>query len=401
MENSQPRPIRKKEQAFLTRELGYWQQINLVGEKQAAAISGLYEPAKERFLQVFMALGALLVGLGVLSAVAANWEILGRAVKVSLIVGGYVLAMAAAYGFELSYPYTSRAFLLLGSFLYGGSIFLIAQIFHEGGHISTALFWWMAGIAPACLLFRDRVQLLLFQGISLIYFHWFYRSWWWFLSYNDSGFFYSFSSFLLSLVSPYPLIILAGLWVLWLRLGDRWDVGLHVNIFVTLNWLGIHASRYLRDVTALWLLLFVIGLILSLVPLGRLKDSLEDWGLTLTGVFGVVLSFPETWRWSRILRNSDILDTWSRSADLYRALAVTAAVLTVLALLWNVNKGSLRATVYFCLFILRYYFDVFYDFMDKALFFTAGGLLLMTMGFWFQRIRKKRKQAQQQAEVRS
>jgi uncharacterized membrane protein len=397
MENSQMRPIRKREQAFLTRELGYWRQINLVDEGQAAAISNLYEPTKERFLQVFMGLGAMLAGLGVLSYVAANWEVLGRAAKVALIVGGYVLSIAAAYGLELSYPYTSRAFLLLGSFLYGGGIFLISQIFHEGGDITTALFWWMAGVAPACLIFRDRAQLLLFQGISLVYFHWFYQSWWWIFGSYSSGFSYPFSSFLLSLVSLYPLTILAGLWVLWLCCG-RWGVGLHANILITLNWLGIHASRYMRDVTGLWFFLFVIGLILCLAPLGRAKDLLEAWGITLTGVFGIVLSFQEIWRWSRILRDPDLFGIYNIS---FRALAVAAAILTCAALLWNIHKGSLLATVFFCLLALRYYFDIFYDFMDKALLFTLGGILLMAMGFWLQRARKKRKQAQQQAGVRS
>ena len=75
--------------------------------------------------------------------------------------------------------------------------------------------------------------------------------------------------------------------------------------------------------------------------------------------------------------------------------AATAAILACAALLWHIHKGSLLATSFFCLMILRYYFDFFYDFMDKALYFTVGGVLLMAMGFYLQRVRKKHRQAAQ------
>ena len=57
------RPIRKKEQTFLKRELEHWRWLNLLDDEQASAISVLYGPAKERCLQVFMGLGAMLVRL--------------------------------------------------------------------------------------------------------------------------------------------------------------------------------------------------------------------------------------------------------------------------------------------------------------------------------------------------
>ena len=400
-EGGKLRPIRKKEQAFLTRELEHWRWLNLLDERQASAISALYEPAKERFLQVLMGLGAMLIGLGLLSYIAANWMDLGRTLKVALIVGGYLLSVMAAYWFEPHYPYTSRAFLLIGSFTYGGGIFLIAQIFHEGGAITDALFWWMAGIAPACLLFKDRMQLLLTQGIALVYFHWLYQAWWWLFDGYSPG--YSLWITLRSLLSPYPLAVLVGLWLLWRRLdrgptGERWSVGLHMNIFIVLNLFGIHASRYCRDAVILWLLFFAVGLFLCAAPLGRLKDSLEGWGITLTSVFGLVLSYPNVWRWSRLMVKTDFwglenfcLHTLHTRPE--AAFAVAAAILACAMLLWRIHKGSLLATSFFCLLILRYYFDLFYDFMDKALFFTIGGALLMTMGIYFQRASRKRGQA--------
>ena len=380
------RPIRKKEQAFLTRELEHWRWLNLLDDRQASAISALYEPAGARFLQIFTALGAMLVGLGLLSYVAANWVIFGRSLKVALIVGGYILSVLAAYGLEPHYPHTARAFLLVGSFTYGGGIFLISQIFHEGGEIADALFWWMAGLVPACLLFKDRIQLLLIQAVSLIYFHSLYGVLLWMFGFYRSPVspwsLWSFWMFLRSLPAFLcPLGVLAALWLLWRHVG-RWRFGLHMNIFITLNFIGLHISNYFGDAVMVWLLFFAIGLFLCAAPLGRLKNTLDGWGVALTGVFGFGLSFPDVWR------------SWLMARpEAVSAAAVVTAIAACAALLWRINKGSLLAAAFFCLMILRYYLDFFYDFMDKALYFTTGGVLLMAMGFYLQRVHKKRRQS--------
>ena len=41
--------------------------------------------------------------------------------------------------------------------------------------------------------------------------------------------------------------------------------------------------------------------------------------------------------------------------------------------------------------MLRYYFDGFYDFMPKAAFFTVGSLLLITLGYFMERVRRRAK----------
>ena len=376
------RPIRKTEQAFLARELEHWRWLNLLDDEQVSAISALYEPSRERFIQIFMGLGAMLVGLGLLSYVAANWADLSRTLKVTLIIGGYLLAILAAYGLEPRHPLISRAFLLIGSFAYGGGIFLIAQIFHEGGAISDALFWWMAGLVPASLLFKDRMQLLLIQMIALVYLYSFYWGWGW--------------SFYDCFVSLHQFAVIAGLWFLW-RLA-RWDVALHTNIFVTLNFIGLFTFDFFRDGPIPLLAFFAIGLFLCLTPPRRLKDDLgmESWGIVLTGVSGLFLSIPGIWRWSDIVRQLHYLGYLDNQAP--GAFAAAAAILACLTLLWCIRKGSLPAAFFFCLIILRSYFDVFFDFMDKALFFTAGGVFLMAMGFYLQRVRKKLKQAKEAAQ---
>ena len=134
MEGFSPeRFVRRKELAFLLREVALWRDSGIIDPVQASVIEGLYAPRKGHFPQVLLGLGGMLVGLGFLSAVAANWLDMPRAFRAALIVLCYLFSILAAWRAEAEFPRTSRAFLLLGSFIYGGGIFLMAQMFHQGG----------------------------------------------------------------------------------------------------------------------------------------------------------------------------------------------------------------------------------------------------------------------------
>lgn len=388
------RVVRKRELLFLKRELTFWQQARLIDDRQASAIGDLYRPSKGHFSQVLLGLGAMLIGLGFLSTIAANWAEFSRAFKVALVLSAYIGAILSAWSLEPSYPRTSRALLLLGSFIYGGGIFLIAQIFNEGGHYTTALFWWMAGIAPVVWVFKDRLQLILLQTVALVYFHGVYEAW----RYVD-GYGYAertLAVFFRGLVWPAePLTVLAALWTLWWRLDKRWSLGFKLNVFILFNFVGIHAIRYFHDITLLLILFACLGAVLCVCAAGYWREELSGWGVALVGSCGLILTLPEIWKWSRIMRE-DMLFGLASSFPNTRpevALAVGTGLLVCLLLLWFVRKGSVLATAFFCLLILRFYFDRFYDFMPKALFFTVGGVLLAGLGFFLEHVRKKKKGA--------
>ena len=73
------------------------------------------------------------------------------------------------------------------------------------------------------------------------------------------------------------------------------------------------------------------------------------------------------------------------------AFAVLSALIFSLLMLWLTWRGHTLATTFFCLLVLRYYFDGFYDFMPKAAFFTVGGLLLIALGYFMERVRRRAK----------
>lgn len=407
--DSPKRTVRKRDLAFLQRELDCWQTSNLISAPQVRAIENLYEPAKGTMSQVLVGLGAMLVGLGFLSYIAANWMEFSRMFRVGLILGMYILSMLSAWQLEPSYPKTSRALLLLGSFLYGGGIFLIAQMFHEGGHYTDALFWWMTGVVPAALIFKDRLQLILLQAIAIVYLNGLYQPWYSiFRYYGYERHALDLATFLWSILRrPEPLMVVLALWGLWRFSADRWSFGFRVNTFITLNLLLIHVFRFFDDFAMTMLFCVLLGILLSVCAFGDWKWDLGGWGIVLMGISGLFLTIPEVWHSSPDLREGlfERVEGFTNSLASYPevALSVGMALLLCVAMLYFIHRGFTIAVPLFCLLILRYYFDRFYDFMPKAMFFTVGGVLLIGMGFWVERTRKRRKylNTQQSGEIRS
>ena len=105
------------------------------------------EDIQKRTIRIIVTIGAILVGVGIFSFIAANWQEMTKAVKVSIIV----IAMIASYtgGWFLRekrhYEKTGEALLLLGAIIYGAGIFLIAQMFHTRGNWPDGFILWMIG----------------------------------------------------------------------------------------------------------------------------------------------------------------------------------------------------------------------------------------------------------------
>ena len=393
---SEPRLLKRREWGFLQRELNYWKEKRLIDAEQASTIEALYLPAKGHFAQVLFSLGALLIGLGLLSFIAANWDEIPKLLRVGIILAGYVGSILAAWRLEAVQPRLSRACLFLGSFIYGGGVFLIAQMFHEGGHWSGAVLWWFLGLLPVLFLFRDALQLFLCQVLAFIYLNGFYFG----LKGLDRAIFWSRSTSLSSgeclarlFVPIWPLFSVLALWVAWRRLEDdrNWNFG--PSVFLSLNYVFIGALNCSQNLAASSLLMVGLGALLASFSFGPRKDSLREWGVRLSGVFGLLLA--NAWAWDGFIHTSPFLPTvFERISALGfsppEVFAVASSLLICLLMLARIASGSFSAVVFFCLFVLYYYFNSFYSFMPKALAFTVSGLLLVGMGLWVQRLRRGR-----------
>lgn len=105
------------------------------------------EDTSKRTISIIVTIGAILVGAGVFSFIAANWQEMSKAVKIGVIL----VSMLASYGIgwrlkeKLNLEKTGSALFLLGTIIYGAGIFLVAQMFHTRVNWPDGFILWMFG----------------------------------------------------------------------------------------------------------------------------------------------------------------------------------------------------------------------------------------------------------------
>lgn len=98
-------------------------------------------------------------------------------------------------------------------------------------------------------------------------------------------------------------------------------------------------------------------------------------GLAVAGFSGFVLTFADTFE-----------GVFPKAGE---SLAIGFTILMLITLLYLVKKGYAGAVAFIALVILRYYFDTFYDFMPKSMFFMVGGGILIGFGIYLEALRRK------------
>ncbi|NMG58504.1 DUF2157 domain-containing protein [Geitlerinema sp. P-1104] len=103
--------------------------------------------ARSQFTTILISLGGILLGLGVITFVAANWTVWSREVKVVLLmatffaintIGFYLWRSPSENGLKK----LGAALLLLGGLTLGANISLVSQMFHQSGELYELFLVW-------------------------------------------------------------------------------------------------------------------------------------------------------------------------------------------------------------------------------------------------------------------
>ena len=105
-------------------------------------------------------MGALLVGLGIIIYVAANWDVIPIWARVTMLVAlttainvtGWLLLA------RFDYPRIGVALLVAGALAYGAAIHLIAQIYHVPVNHPNLTTAWFLGVLPIGYVVRSRLM---------------------------------------------------------------------------------------------------------------------------------------------------------------------------------------------------------------------------------------------------
>ncbi len=340
-------------------ELNKHQAEGRISEEQVGGMLETYElKEKISFIKVIVTLSVILIGLGVLSFIASNWILFGKATKFFIIVIAYVLASIAGMKIEKIYPKTGRSLIYLSIVIFGAGIFLIGQTFHFGGRFTSAFLLWALGIIPLTIMLKDKGMFTFLHLLLLVYLNGQYV-------YDD------FPIFLLIII---PFLYYANK-----RFEVSWTI-FFTNL-VTLNFVWYILDEWMHVENDLIILLFfIIGLLMYYFPFSFYQAIYRLQGMAIFGIFGWVLTCDNTW--------NDYV--WIRNIDLPFNIIFT--LIYVLLLLYFVRRESLIALFFIGLTILRFYFDEMYDFMPKSIFFLTSGLLLLGFGYYFERKRKQLKE---------
>lgn len=144
----------------LLNEVSGWESEGLISKEQAEAIRERYRAGAEaasararrsRLVIVLAVLGAILVGVGVVLIISANWQGMSPPLKVAILLAAMIAAYAG--GYDMAYrrqhrPLVGAALIFLGTLLYGASVFLIGQIYNIRVEWAHGLLVWGFAVLP-------------------------------------------------------------------------------------------------------------------------------------------------------------------------------------------------------------------------------------------------------------
>ena len=147
-----------------------WQQDGLIDAMQYQQLAARYQfdelevRARNRFVMILLGIGSILLALGAVTFVAANWQEWPHGFKLGLLLSLLVLANFSGFGLWRN-PNRSgkrrrfgQGLLLLGALLVGPCIAQMAQMFHIGGSPYALLLCW--GLAVLVMAYSLRLTFL-------------------------------------------------------------------------------------------------------------------------------------------------------------------------------------------------------------------------------------------------
>jgi len=393
---------------------------------------------------VFSFLGMSLLAVGIILFFASNWQMIPKIAKLALLLGGLWASYGIA-GYLLTQKqnsptlhWFSQLLLLLGVIIFGANIFLIAQIYHIDAHFPNGLLMWSLGAWLVALLLRHQASIVLSLILALI----------WSVS-ESLDFLQSIHWWFIPVFLLYMLPILKEKWsfalhialitlILWLTNNLFWlnypyFISNQANYFsfyfglcslaaliawtISLAW---QYKQYKKEVFALAtlqyyaLFFFLLNVFYLTFPV-LLKATLllPIFYLISSLSFVLILFLSYAWFYIRMQKMTKIAKPLLFTGGLLTtALAILLLLnhfflhLSLLALgfnllligflLWFIALGyELREIIYinlaflfFALFVIARYFDVFWDLLNRSFFFMGGGLILLLGSYILEKKRR-------------
>jgi uncharacterized membrane protein len=388
----------------LAHEIESWLKEGLITPEQQGKILARYRVLKEaeekagsgKLVTTITVLGSVLVGLGVILFIAANWSDIPRWGKLSIVfvsmLGSYGLGFSLRYEGGI-YPKAGASLILLGSLIFGAGIFLIAQIYHINVHYPNGPLLWGLGVLPLAYLLGFRTILSLAIADFLIW-----------LGMESSVRIGADASGAAGPVVFISLFLMAGL-ALWAtglmhrgfstlrKLSATYII---VGMFVTFSagyflTFDVFRGKFGSDGLTVFYLgvvsLFLISIIFYAVS-GEKESGWLQETVSLTVLMAAAVGFALFYEGvPREAKYQEAINLLTFAWNLIFAAGIIGIIILgyVRRCTAYVNTGLL----FFVLDVIARYFDAFWKLLPRSLFFILGGLILLSGGVFIEKKRRK------------
>jgi uncharacterized membrane protein len=175
-----PQKLTGKQSSLVLNQIESWRSQDLIDDTIA---NRLLNDTKERTdrdsgsktITIFSVFGGLLIGIGIITLLAFNWESLGRPVRVVIAYLPLLIAQALTVFILLNKKRASKAWCEGTAAFYvaavGAAISLIAQTYHLHGYPEGFFLSWSLLVLPVIYLLNSVFACLAYLlGISIWYF---------------------------------------------------------------------------------------------------------------------------------------------------------------------------------------------------------------------------------------
>ncbi len=386
---------------------------------------------------IISVMGVLLLSAGAISFLAANWQGMSKLIKLILLFSSMASAyLAAAWALsphkslyhqsKQRYPALGQSFLLLGVLFFGNNIMLVAQIYHIDSHYPNGILLWAAGAFITTIIIRSEVVLIAASLLALLWtgmetFDFRLIHWPWLIFFAASVFTVIRQRYHLA---THIIVITLFLWLLFnyenfnLYVSDGVIIQTYLLLGITLFLFAhtVYHNNYFLKILARYGFVFSLFFLyllsfpdLGLYSVGK-KQSIGTI-INLALIAGVVIiafvyykqhkqSMP-FYKWSGLLWLLILVITLSMSllsnAEVQNVSIIIINLLLFLLVIGLVYSGLSEHNIFyvniaFIVFIITFlsrYFDTFWSLMDRSLFFSIGGLLLIVGGYWLEQKRRQ------------
>lgn len=383
---------------------------NIIDEKIAQNIEAWYQKDSRenrggRFMMIFMTIGAIAIGLGLILLIASNWSNFTSLVKTIFIIAITLLFYGVWYYFAYKkewFKKTGHSLIFLWSISYGVAIFLLGQIYNVGGNYSSALLLWMIWVIP--LAFYTRYTSIFSLGLVLVYAFIFSYIW---ENYTLSWFliallFVVISFFNLSLVRYYEKFDYKQFWLIGSALGIVWLLwGLFAFTFKSFWMYGTYWEFNINIliITLILLVLWVFWVGISNIQNKKIELD-RDLPFYLGSIIVLALIFFAYFNTSLTRQQYNGLEPqWMIFVDFWWYFYVVGMNLVYLAIVWvfvflwikKEKAGYINLSmIFFAIYLIGRYFAFLENSkMEWAIVFITWGVVCLGVGWLSESIRRR------------